>query len=161
MMRSQKAQAKMFETIAVIIVFFFILIFGLVYYNGTQQREIQNMIDEEKQLRTIEIMKIATYLPELQCSRDNVLVATNCLDLTKLENFKTVSDGNLLYYTNMFSFGKIYVRQIYPPNDEEYVLYFNDKTKTKDKISNFIPVLINDPINRKYFAGILVVELYQ
>jgi hypothetical protein len=163
-MRSRKAQIKMFETIAVIIVFFFILVFGLVYYNGTQQREIKNMIDEDRQLRAIEIMKITTYLPELQCSIDNVLTA-NCIDLTKLQNFKTVSDDNRLYYTSMFSYGKIYIQQIYPEpagtEEKEYVLYYNDKTKSKDKVSNFIPILIYNPLNRKYRAGVLVVELYQ
>jgi len=163
-MNRKKAQVKMFETIAVIIVFFFMLIFGLVYYNGTQQREIKKMIDEDRQLRAIEIMKIVTYLPELQCSIDNVLTA-NCIDLAKLENFKAVSDENRLYYTNMFSFGKIYVRQIYPPvsspSESDYQLYLNDKTKTRDTVSNFIPLLIYDSVSRKYRAGILVVELYQ
>lgn len=163
-MNTKKAQIKMFETIAVIIVFFFILVFALVYYNGTQRREIQNMIDEDKQLRAIEIIKIVTYLPELQCSMDNVLTA-NCVDLTKLENFREVSDANLLYYTSMFSYGKIYVEQIYPPisaaESKEYILYHNNKTKTKEISSNFIPILIHDPINRKNRAGILVVEIYQ
>jgi hypothetical protein len=163
-MNPKKAQIKMFETIAVIIVFFFILVFGLVYYNSTQQREIRNMIDEDRQLRAIEIMKITTYLPELQCSIDNVLT-TNCIDLTKLQNFKEVSDNNRLYYTSMFSYGKIYVQRIYPEpaagEEKEYILYLNDKTKSKDKVASFIPILIYNPLNRKYLSGVLVVELYQ
>jgi hypothetical protein len=153
----KSAQIKMFETIAVIIVFFFMLVFGLVYYNSTQTSEIKRMADDDKQLRSIEIMKTATYLPELQCSIDNVLTA-NCLDLIKLESFGDVSDVNRLYYTNFFSFGKIYVNETYPEQWGK-VIYLNDKTTNKNKITNFIPILIYDPVERKYAAGVLVVEV--
>jgi hypothetical protein len=157
----KKAQIKMFETIAVLIVFFFMLIFGLVYYNSTQTREIKRMIDDDKQLRAIEIMKTATYLPELQCSIDNVLTS-NCLDRVKLESFAEVSDTNRMYYSNFFSFGKIYVNETYPAKPDKTinkVIYLNDKTTNKNKITNFIPILIYDPIGRAYAAGVLVVEV--
>jgi hypothetical protein len=153
----KKAQIKMFETIAVLIVFFFMLIFGLVYYNSTQTREIKRMIEDDKQLRAIEIMKTATYLPELQCSIDNVLTS-NCLDKVKLESFADVSDTNRLYYANFFSFGRIYVNETYPEQWGK-VIFLNDKTTNKNKITNFIPILIYDPIDRKYAAGVLVVEV--
>jgi hypothetical protein len=158
-MRNPKAQIKMFETIAVLVIFFVILIIGLVYYNGTQKREIREMQDEDRVLRAIEIMKITTYLPELQCSMDNVLTA-NCIDLAKLENFMYVSDQERLYYTSIFGFGKISVREIYP-EEKEYILYFNNKSSTRDIISSPVPILIYDSISRKYYAGVMLVELYQ
>jgi hypothetical protein len=153
----KRAQIKMFETIAVIIVFFFMLIFGLVYYNSTQTREIKRMIDDDKQLRAIEIMMTAASLPELQCSIDNV-ITENCLDLIKLESFAEISDINRMYYSNFFSFGRIYVNETYPDQWGK-VIYLNDKTTNKNKITNFIPILIYDPIKRAYAAGVLVVEV--
>jgi hypothetical protein len=158
-MKAKRAQVKMFETIAVIIVFFFMLIFGLVYYNSTQTREIKQMVDDDRQLRAIEIMKTAAYLPELQCSIDNVLTA-NCLDKIKLESFADVSDINRMYYSNFFSFGKIYVNETYP-DEWGKVIYSNEKTTNKNKVVNFIPILIYNPIDRKYAAGVLVVEVLQ
>lgn len=158
-MKSNKAQIKMFETIAVIVVFFFILVIGLIYYSGVQNREIKKMQEEDKELRAIEIMKIATYLPELQCSMDNVLTA-NCIDLAKLENSEIHFSQNRLYYTNIFSFGNITVRQIYP-EDKEYNLYFSNRPSARDRTTSNIPILIYDSINRRNYAGILIVEQYQ
>jgi hypothetical protein len=156
-MQAKKAQVKMFETIAVVIVFFFFLIFGLVYYNSTQTKQIAAMADEDKQLRSIEIMKVATYLPELQCSTDNVLTP-NCLDLTKLQSFGDISAANKVYYSNLFSYGKIYVEQIYP-TDETWTIYLNPKAGSKSSIPNFIPILIYDPVSLRYRAAILVAEV--
>lgn len=157
---SRRAQIKMFETISVIIVFFFLLVIGMVYYNSTQKDEIKKMNEEDKQLRAIEIMKIVTYLPELRCSKDNVF-KPNCMDLVKLQNFKAVSDQEMLYYISVFSFANISVKEIYP-GEAEYNIYFNNKTtRTTGKDSSSIPILINDPINRVSHAGILTVEIYQ
>lgn len=157
---SRRAQIKMFETISVIIVFFFLLVIGMVYYNSTQKNEIKKMNEEDKQLRAIEIMKIVTYLPELRCSKDNVF-KPNCMDLVKLQNFRQVSDQEMLYYTAVFSFANISVKEIYP-GETEYNIYFNNKTtKITGKDSSSIPILIHDPINRVSHAGILVVEIYQ
>jgi hypothetical protein len=156
-MSSRKAQIKMFETIAVIIVFFFILIFGLVYYNSTQISAIKKMDEDNKQLRSIEIMKTATYLPELQCSINNN-INSNCLDITKIDNFKLLSDHNRLYYVNVLSYGSINVTQIYPTSWEK-VIYENRKKTAKSKTLNYIPILIYDPVNTTFGAGYMEVEV--
>ncbi len=159
----KKAQIKMFETIAVIIVFFFILVFGMVYYNSTQIRELERMKSEDSQLRAIEIIKTVTYLPELECSKTD----SNCIDLLKLQNFEDFSEGNKLYYYNIFFSSNISVRQLYPAPDialgekEEYQIYYNPNNRSRSTVSSFIPVLIYDPLNKKYRAGVLQVELYQ
>jgi len=163
-----KAQIKMFETISVLVVFFFILIFGLVYYNNTQKKEIQQIIDENSQLRAMETMKIVNNLPELQCSLENIQT-TNCFELLKLQNLREVISKNMLYYTNLFSYSNITVRQIYPkladPASGRWEIYTNaPKTASSRKglslQKQFIPILIYDSVKRRYYAGLLTVEVY-
>jgi len=98
----RKAQLKMFETISVLVVFFFILIFGLVWYNNNQKEQLKTLIEENNQLRAMEIMKIANNLPELQCSMENIQT-TNCFELSKLDSFSEVAASNKLYYINLFT----------------------------------------------------------
>ncbi len=157
---TRKAQVKMFETISVLIIFFFILIFGLVYYNNTQKKEIQNLLDENNQLRVMETMKVAMNLPELQCSMENIQT-TNCFELVKLQNFQEVVSNNKLYYTSLFSYSKLYVSQIYPSvGPMEWELYSSQPKSIASTQKNFIPILIYDSVNRRYNAGMLVVEVY-
>jgi hypothetical protein len=160
-MSQKKAQIKMFETIAVIIVFFFILIFGLVYYNSTQINAIKKMDEANKQLRSIEIMKIATYLPELQCSNNNVLKA-NCLDSIKIDKFSELSSENKPYYLNVLGYGSINVTQVYPitwGDKTEKTIYEMRKSNPKSRTVNYIPIVILDPVKRTYSAGYMEVEV--
>jgi hypothetical protein len=157
-----RAQIKMFETISVLVVFFFILIFGLVWYNNSQRAEIVKILDENNQLRAMETVSIATNLPELQCSLENIQT-TNCFELVKLDSFRSVTTTNKLYYTNLFSSANLTVRQIYPqpaPGSGVWELYSSKPKKTTSTQKQFVPVLIYDSVARKYYAAMLTVEVY-
>lgn len=160
--QNRKAQVKMFETISVMVVFFFILIFGLVYYNNTQITEIRKIEEENSQLRAIETMKVVNNLPELQCSMENIQ-STNCFELSKLNSFVTIVPRNKLYYTNLFFYSNITVSQIYPApaaGSGIWHIYESKPKKITSAQKQFVPILIYDSVARKYRAGMLVVEVY-
>jgi hypothetical protein len=156
-----RAQIKMFETISVLVVFFFILIFGLVWYNNSQRGEIKKILDENNQLRAMETVSIAINLPELQCSIENIQT-TNCFELVKLESFRQITPQNKLYYTNLFSYANLTVRQLYPrlSSGGVWELYANKPKKVTSNQKQFVPILIYDSINRRYYAAMLTVEVY-
>ncbi|MEK6857974.1 MAG: hypothetical protein AABX39_05290, partial [Nanoarchaeota archaeon] len=62
-----KAQVKMFENIGVLVVFFFLLGIGIVFYSNYQS---QSLAVEQKKLLELRSLKLAEQmynLPELDC----------------------------------------------------------------------------------------------
>jgi hypothetical protein len=114
-LRDKYGQAKMTETIAVLFIFFVLLMFGIVFFYKYQQVSFKE--EEQKLLanRAMESTLTALFLPELQCTRGDAEAEDNCIDKLKLINFKDVVDSHLNdYYFSMFSFAKITVFEVYP-----------------------------------------------
>ncbi len=83
----KKAQLKMMETIAIMIVFFILLALGFgFWYKMTKASAVQ---EEEKlsALKIVQITQRAIFLPELQCSEKNV-IRDSCFDKIKLGIFE-------------------------------------------------------------------------
>ena len=67
-MNNKKSQIKMGETLAVLIIFFFLLMFGYSFYAGIQQRNFIQELAQVESLRAIQLAQRVYYLPEIQCS---------------------------------------------------------------------------------------------
>ena len=79
----KKAQVKMFETIGVLVIFFFLIVLGLSFYFVIAKKGAVEQYEKAAQLKGIEIIRKAITLPELDCARVGVQVE-NCFD--KLKN---------------------------------------------------------------------------
>jgi hypothetical protein len=158
LIKSRKSQMKMFETIIVLVVVFIMAIFALVYYNGQQQKDVQKMQEDAKKLQAMEIMKVANYLPELQCAKDNI-ETTNCVDIIKASAFSEISMENKLYYNNLFSKSNITLVELYP-GSRSWTLYYNPPAKKASIQKNFVPILLYDPVSGRNSAGMIVIEVY-
>ena len=152
------------ETVGILFVFFILLVFGFVFYMNVMRSSSEVDLEENLQLKAIGIAQKASFLPELQCSEENVRTE-DCIDLYKLKALSDMVDGNRLYYYDIFEYSDIYVKEIFPDlwedeGDWKY-LYQNSLTEYKDKISTFIPVSLYDPNDKSYSFGILAVEVYR
>ena len=156
----RKAQVKMFETIAILVVFFFLVAFGFIFY--TRIREITSgaEFEEAEVLRAIQIAERTEFMPEITCSSDIVKEIQNCIDTYKLDYFKETlaANENKIYYYEIFGTSKITIDQIYPAGDST-VLYDNSK-ENAESLQTQIPVSIYDPIADKYSYGVLLVDVY-
>ena len=157
----KKAQIKLFETIAVLVVFFFLLVFGLVFYASTRVRTHVDSLDESFQLQVMNIVQQVNSLPELQCTSENI-PTSNCIDKIKLEAFSQVALNKKTYYHTLFTYSDITVQQVYPAADppQTWAIYSNPRLEFTQKSKNHIPILLFDPIKRKYNAAVLIVEVY-
>ncbi len=153
-----KAQIHMLETIAVLVIFFILLALGFVFYSKMSKSSVDVKEEESMQLNAIEIAQRASFLPELQCSENNV-VKDNCLDRLKLEAAKKVMNENEIYYFDKFSFSKISVSEIYP-DENSWVLYDRALEDYISKIQTNIPIIIFDPVENKNAFGVMKVELF-
>ena len=153
---SKKSQVQIFETIAVLFVFFLLIIIGFTFYTKIAKSNLKSEQDEFSQLESIAIAQKVMFMPELQCSQDNI-AKENCFDKLKLDSAKTIITSNEIYYYDLFEFSDISVFQIYP----DYLKWEIYSRKTNDFRNNFttnVPVSIYDPITKLRGFGILHIE---
>ena len=156
---SRKSQIQMGESVAILFIFFILLIFGFVFYANVMRSSAKVEFEENIQLKAIAIAQKASFLPELQCSEENVRVE-DCIDLYKLEAASKLLEENNIYYYDIFEFSKIWVKEIFPETNKTWPLYNNKLTNYSNKLSTFIPVSLFNATAKKYDFGILAVEVY-
>ena len=154
----KKAQIQMMETLAVLLVFFVLIIIGIVFYSKVLGGNLETQKEESIQLSAIKVAQRASTLPELQCSEDNI-VSDNCIDIFKLEAASGIIKQNELYYYDRLLFSSVKVNQIYPIS-REWMLYERPLEEFSNKIVTNIPISLFDPVSNKNSFGIMNVELF-
>jgi len=143
-LRNKKGQLHLTETIAVLFIFFVLIVFGLIFYFKYQQYSLK---EEQEQLvisNAIRTTSKVLFLPELQCSKGAAEPEDNCIDLMKVRHVAEVFDRHLTdYYYPIFGYSKIVINQIYP-EQKEWVIYDHPK-----------PIYANEtiiPLESTYFT---------
>jgi hypothetical protein len=156
-----RAQIKMFETIGVLVVFFFILIAGAAFYFSLQESSLQKELAQQAQLRSLQSAQQAAFLPELDCSFVGV-ARENCFDTLKLDAFAGLmrESSNRDAYFGLFGFANITVRQAYPALDTPVPLYLNPPPEYRRILRSHLPVLLYNPVSRDFAFGIMEVSTY-
>ena len=145
----------MAETIAVLTIFFFLLVFGFGFYMRFHQNYISNQQYKIANLKALQISQKAAYMPEFQCSIQNVQ-EDNCFDSLKADIFEKMINGSdelKERYYEVLGFSRIELKEIYPSQDG-WVLY-DFLLNESDSINSMIPVSIYYPATRRYTIGIL------
>lgn len=169
-MNKKKAQVRMAETIAVLIIFMFIMFIGYSFYAGMQQRGIA---EQKREIRSKEAVQIALktyFLPELQCSFGTRLETGGCIDSIKFEKLRDLindptDDSTMEYYRWMFGNTEIKLIEVYPGGmiegggSEPYLLYSSKIDKSSSRQTQ-MPVAIYNPLTRRYGFGYLTVDYY-
>ena len=161
---SRKSQIKMGETIAIMFVFFILLIIGAVFYMNIQRTTVQREIAEAYELRAVELAQTISFLPEAQCTESNVVKAS-CFDLYKLIGLSEVSDKALNpkgfdFYSREFGTTTIKLIKLYPPGGE-WVLFDNPKEDFVSAPVEHIPISLYNTTSDKYYFGVLEITTYQ
>jgi hypothetical protein len=158
-MKNKKAQIQMGESIAILFIFFILVVFGFVFYMNIMKGSAKIEIEENIQLKAIGIAQEVSFLPELQCSEENVRVE-DCIDLMKLDAASKLLKDNSIYYYDIFEFSKIWVEEVFPNEGTKWDLYNSTPTTYRNRISTFIPISLFNPTSKKYNFGVLAVEVY-
>jgi len=157
-MFNKKSHINILETIVVLAIFFILVFFMFIFYSKISENSLEIENEQNSELDAIKIAQRASFLPELQCSQDNV-IEDNCIDLHKLAALIDVINENEIHYFDLFKFSRITVNEVYP-NDGQIIVYDRplDEYSYKNVINN--PVLLFDSLNNKNNFGIMVVEVY-
>ena len=97
---SRKSQIHMMETIAVLAIFFILVAIGLIFYSSVVTRNVAIEKEGNNQLNAVRIVQMASFLPELQCSQENIII-DNCIDILNLESMPEVINENQIYYFDL------------------------------------------------------------
>jgi hypothetical protein len=162
-MRLTRAQIKMSETIAVLIIFFFLLIFGFGFYTRVQKVTLAQETERNADLRGIAVAQKASFLPELQCTFRNIQT-DNCFDKLKIQSFQEAMERKVTqdFYTQTFGFSTITLEQFALEGFDaiNYTLYNNTKEESLVESTINIPVSIYDPLSRRYSFALLRVRSF-
>ncbi|MFT4311720.1 MAG: hypothetical protein ACMXYF_00640 [Candidatus Woesearchaeota archaeon] len=161
----KKAQIRMFESIAVLILFFFLVAIGLGFYGNIQQAQMEQSRDQLLNLRTIKIANMVAGMPELSCTQEGVKTSA-CVDFIKAEQMaSTPFQATLLDYIE-FDNAKIELYE-FIEDDFEPVVTILDRAPTEFRaaIPSRVPVTIYRPVpgssHGTYDFGYLEVTTYR
>ena len=103
----------MTETISILIIFFVLVMFGLMFYSQYQKSALIKQNQEMLERQAIGISLRITYLPELTCEQTQEQTGA-CIDLYKLNSLKKIiksgDDNN--FYSSIFRNSHIYFKNI-------------------------------------------------
>ena len=161
----KKGQARLSESVAVIFIFFVLVLFGIIFYYKYSQisfaEKEEQLIDE----RAIDMTLRTLFLPELMCTRGKAEPEDNCVDMMKVRHVNGTFKKHIEdYYFNLFGYAKIVIQEVYPGN-ERWVLY--DLPRISGSIEyrpTFFVVTLKDEasniIDADYRFGYLEVGIY-
>lgn len=149
----------MTETIAILVIFFILVLFGFLLYAQFQR----GSLDEKKVTlageKAVSISLQALLLPELRCSEGDNVPIKDCVDLYKLRISQQIMAGQYDYYFDILGFSSISVQQYYP-SEETFVLYDHQLENAPRRPRVNIPVALFDPVKKTYTYGVLTVVVY-
>lgn len=157
----------MSETIAVLFIFFVLLLFGIIIYARFQKT---SLLEKQEQLLGTKAIEIATrvlFLPELACTKGESDAEDNCFDMAKVRSIegsgdRTFFEENEDYYFDLFSYSTISIEQIYPPplQEGEITLYNKFDPARQNSEATFFIISLKDEINNYNGFGFLKVVIY-
>ena len=156
----KNAQMKMGETIAVLIVFFMILFFGIFFYANIERKNIQERLETMEEKKSIDISQTISFLPELKCTTGNITKSL-CIDKLKKDVFsEQIGSQYSRHYQSLFSNTKIELAEIYP-NSGDYILIY-EGTTSEQYFTTYVPISVFDPTNYpgRYTIGLLKITYY-
>ena len=171
----RKAQMRIVETIAILMIFFILIFFGMIFYIQYQKAAVKEQAKEMFVKQAIQITTKTLFLPELICSEGEAEAEDHCFDILKLNTVGSLTSENLEeYYYDVFGNSKITVREIYPCSDDvcrEWTIYekpagevVEGQVRSTQK-TPFIVSLRDDTgggiIDPAYSVGYVEVELFK
>ncbi len=156
--RMRKGQMQMGESITILLVFFFLMMIAVIFYVKILKSNAIIQKEENVQLESISISEKALALPELSCSRQNI-VTESCIDILKLTSASPLMLSHQEHYFDILGFSNITVTQVYP-SYQTYPLYSSPLETYNSKETTRTPISLFDPITNAKSFGILTIEAY-
>lgn len=160
--KKNTGQIQMGESILVLILFLFLLVFGVVVYAKFQSLSMKKEVTERQDLLGEAVARKIRLLPELQCTIDGT-VQFDCYDVMKLKAFAaTAADARYKFYYDavVFKGAKVEISSVFPV-EETFSLYGVEDPTAVAATPYRAPVLLYDPLTETKSFGYLTIEVYR
>ena len=154
---------KMMESILVLLIFFFLVVFGLIFYTKFSQVSLSKKSDEKMSLQALQASQRIQHMPELRCTKDGTQVEGDCFDLLKLKAFSKMLKSGIgsQIYSKYFPNIEIEVSLIYPmDNARNWTVYNTTMNSSLNKELFFLPVTLHNVTEGEYYFGYLTVGVF-
>jgi len=145
------------ETIAVLIIFFFLIVLGVAFYINVSKSKVYSNQEEIFAQDSIKVSQTVSFLPELQCSSENI-VDDNCYDLYKLAASKDHILNNVNFYFPFFLNTEIEIKELYP-NNRKWLIYNNTGDRDAPMYTN-VPISLYNATTKRYSFGVLTIAYF-
>lgn len=157
--KMKKSQMQIMESIFVLIIFFFLLVFGLIFYASFSQTESQQSYEERMKLMALESAQRIQYMPELQCTKGGGYVKSDCVDLYKVESFDKIKGSYKQAYSKYFPNTLVKIKLVYPKNmQKDWVLYNYTSNTSSSGMRYHMPVSLYNATAQEHYFGYVMVE---
>jgi hypothetical protein len=186
---NKKGQLKILESVAVLIVFFFLVGMGISFYSKIQIQSLEAAKAEFISLDATKVSQKIIHLPELRCSLKNTDQGS-CIDLYQAKAWAALSNdvgcrnvngglGNVdlcaervNHYFEIIGVGEVVLTRIYSANSVRrsdpnvdiilynYTLEYPEGEEHGSKFTQ-IPVIIRDSVTQTNDFGLLKVRVYE
>lgn len=159
---AKRSQMKMLETILVLLVFFFLLVFGLIFYVGFSSRQKGMDYEEEMGSLALQASQRFSSLSEIKCTTGGSYEKVGCMDIYSLEIFSIQADENYDVYRKLFPNTKIEITQIYPSKKHWVVYddYFNYTGKAPNIEKFYMPIALHNTTADLRNLGFVTIGVY-
>ena len=148
----KKAQIMSMETIAVLLVFFIILVFVMIFYISYRSSSIEEKQKEFYSRQAAQLAMEAVNMPELECSGAGIELGVDCFDKMKVEAISLLVEKSIELraglYQEKFGNSKVILREIYNMGSMEetnYTIYSREPENKQDEYFFQTLVSIHDP----------------
>lgn len=152
-MRSTKSQAKVFETIAILIIVSICIIGLMIFYANYKKISIQSEEEIKLEENAVSVMQAVINMHPLSCTSEGYKVK-GCFDSLKLKEI--IPDQ--LYYFDLLHYSTVYVTVL--DTGEQLDIYNYQPDSINSKHYFFTPVSVYDPVEHRFYYSILTVEVY-
>jgi hypothetical protein len=156
-----RAQLKMTESVMILIIFLFLLVFGLIVYVRYARSANQETRNEVQGHIAMQISQKVQFLPEVQCTTEGS-TDFNCVDVMKLDALKSIDAKQRLIYDKLFPNTVIRISQVYPAEKSWQV--YGDEPILKGLYKNtrryFVPVALYNASIDRYNMGYMEIAVY-
>lgn len=139
----RKSQIQMGENIIILFIFFVLLVFAIVFFTRLQSAKTEQKIDVDVTGRGLQIAQRVSFLPEVQCTKDNAEVFSGCYDEYSVKALAKLAEKgeNSQYYYSIFGNSNISIKKIFPGNNElSNVIYENPKKDYTSITTTNVPI---------------------
>ena len=162
----------MMQTVMALLIFFIVISVGVVIFVSSQKSGFREKERELERISMLKKSKILSFLPELQCSKGNV-INQNCYDVLKLNAFEDVIADNMFYYKSMFGNTNITIKRFNPEPGENswatggkygssgnWEIFDNKKENYKSMRMIQMPISLYDAAHERYDFGVIMIGIY-